>query len=330
MTAGGDVRGFYAALAIELPGWAGTDVSVRCFANPDAHAHEDRNPSCSVSTENGAWRCWSCEARGGAYDAALALGHTPRSAIDLMVSHGLTERRHEGRHARNSGLQPRAMPAPRPAVERAALAATDADVRRWHEALFSDHRRGRREAIAARRLWSEQTMRELELGHDGSRLTIPIRDARGCLRGVLRYLPGAEPKVLALAGSRMGLIPHPAGQPSGRILLVEGVADLIAARSRGWPAIAVPGARAWKTEWAQLFGGCDVTIAMDCDPAGREAARRIARDLRGVCAFRIADLDPGRSDGFDLTDWLAQRRIVDRQRRTPCTPCSSSKPTITR
>lgn len=93
---GGDVRGFYAALGIELPVSAAHDASVRCFANPDAHAHGDRHPSCSVSLETGAWRCWGCDARGGAYDAAIARGRTPREAMDLLVMHGLAERRGDG------------------------------------------------------------------------------------------------------------------------------------------------------------------------------------------------------------------------------------------
>ena len=52
---GADVRGFYQALGIELPGWAQREASVGCFANPDAHAHGDRDPSCSVNVETGAW-----------------------------------------------------------------------------------------------------------------------------------------------------------------------------------------------------------------------------------------------------------------------------------
>ena len=85
--------------------------------------------------------------------------------------------------------------------------------------------------------------------------------------------------MLALAGTRLGADPAPSLRARGRILLVEGVADMLAARSRGWPAIAVPGDHAWQARWAQLFASRNVTIAMDCDRAGRDAARRIARDL---------------------------------------------------
>ena len=35
---GADVRGFYQALGIELPGGAQHEAPVRCFADPDAHA----------------------------------------------------------------------------------------------------------------------------------------------------------------------------------------------------------------------------------------------------------------------------------------------------
>ena len=50
---GADVRGFYSALGIELPGWAQEEASIACFADPDAHARGDRDPSCSVNVETG-------------------------------------------------------------------------------------------------------------------------------------------------------------------------------------------------------------------------------------------------------------------------------------
>ena len=90
---GGDVRGFYEAIGVELPGWAHTEAPVRCFADPDAHQHQDRDASCSVNLQSGAFNCHGCGAHGGAYDAALAKGCSPREAIDLMITHGLTQRR---------------------------------------------------------------------------------------------------------------------------------------------------------------------------------------------------------------------------------------------
>ena len=51
--------------------------------------------------------------------------------------------------------------------------------------------------------------------------------------------------MLAVPGTRLGLIPHPAKETSDRILLVEGPPDMVAARS-GLPAIAIPGTNAWR------------------------------------------------------------------------------------
>jgi hypothetical protein len=46
-----DIRGYYAALGIQIPGWARTEASIRCFAGADAHQRGDRDPSCSVNLE---------------------------------------------------------------------------------------------------------------------------------------------------------------------------------------------------------------------------------------------------------------------------------------
>ena len=54
---GADIRGFYHQLGIQLPERPCIEASVRCFADPDAHRREDRDPSCSVNLISGAWKC---------------------------------------------------------------------------------------------------------------------------------------------------------------------------------------------------------------------------------------------------------------------------------
>ena len=134
--------------------------------------------------------------------------------------------------------------------------------------------------LRAERGWEPDTLRRLGVGFDGERITVPITDEHGALQGVLRLRVDAwqKPKVLAAAGSRLGLIPHPE-LVAGSVVLVEGPSDMLAARSAGLPAIAVPGTHAWRAEWASAFTGRDVTVVMDADRPGREAAVRIAADL---------------------------------------------------
>ena len=90
-----DVRAFYTTLGIELPGWPKLEAPIRCFAQPDAHNHNDRSPSCSVNLASGAWNCHGCGAHGGAYDAALAAGLTPRDAMELLIANGLAQPRRD-------------------------------------------------------------------------------------------------------------------------------------------------------------------------------------------------------------------------------------------
>ena len=314
---GADIRGYYQQLGIQLPQRARVEAPVRCFADPAAHRREDRDPSCSVNVINGAWQCHGCGARGGPYDAALAKGHTPRSAIDLMVAHALIERRARLCTARELLQTPGRPPqsavrshartrARKHLVARPTLRVTEQDISRWQAAL------SRCPSMLARltdeRGWRYDTIRVLEIGLDRGRITIPIRNARGQLRGVLRYQPEHtdRPKMLAVPGSRNGLVPHPAAEASNRILLVEGPPDMIAARSHGLPAIAVPGDHAWQHAWAQLLAGRKVTIVMDADRQGRAAAQRIVHDLAGHAHAQTVDLDHGRDDGYDFTDWLVE------------------------
>ena len=314
--AGADIRGYYQALGMQLPGWAQREASVSCFADPEAHRHGDRNPSCSVNLEHGAWHCHGCGASGGAYDAAKARGYTPRAAIDLMVRHGLVERR--SRHATAHGrvLSPTSVVTVRQPA-RPKLAVIESDVRHWQLALTEQTALIGR--LARERAWLYSTMWELGLGYDCGRITIPVRQPNHRLVGLLRYRPWpkpGQPKMLATAGSRRALLPHPNTERSQELLLVEGEPDMIAARSRGLPAIALPGVDAWQPEWSHLFTGCDVTIVMDADPEGRRAAERIADDLRGHADATVLDLTPERNDGYDLTDWLRENPRAGRRELT--------------
>jgi hypothetical protein len=217
---GADIRGFYQRLGVQLPKHPCFEASVRCFADPGAHRREDRDPSCSVNLVSGAWKCHACGAHGGAYDAAWRKGYTPRAAIDLMIAYGLTERRARLQTARellDASARPSQADSRRQAhtrarddvEERPALQVTEQDIARWQTALSRRH--SLLATLARERGWRYETISALELGHDCGRITIPIRDARGELQGLLRYQPkpAGRPKMLAELGSRVGLIPHP-------------------------------------------------------------------------------------------------------------------------
>jgi hypothetical protein len=314
---GADIRGFYTALGIPLPGWSTANAPTSCFADPRAHTRSDQHPSTSVDLITGAWCCHGCGATGGAYDAALTHGHTPRSAIELMITHRLIERRAQLSTAREL-ITTGSQAAPVRPNRRARQVCTDLDVRRWQRALSQHPAVIRR--LAHIRGWTRGAIDELQLGLDRGRVTIPIRDQTGRLVSLLRYQPGAKIKMRAAPGSRRVLYPHPAAVTDRRLLLVEGEPDRIAAHSHHLPAIAIPGVDAWQADWANLLVGHEVVIVLDCDHPGRACAQIIAQQLhRTRIPVEVLDLDPSRQDGYDLTNWLLDHptRSETLLRRTP-------------
>jgi hypothetical protein len=166
--------------------------------------------------------------------------------------------------------------------------------------------------------WSLSTLRWFGAGWTGERVTLPVYDAEGRLLTVLGYLPNGKPKMRALKGRGRHLFPAPErliSPVSGplNLWLVEGEPDAITARELDIPAVAVPGVSTWRDEWLDRFQGRRVTVCMDCDDQGRACAAERAVEFRraGIDA-RAVDLDPSRSDGFDLSDALVAARAEGR------------------
>jgi hypothetical protein len=160
--------------------------------------------------------------------------------------------------------------------------------------------------------WTERTLRSFRAGWDGTRVIFPVIGADRQVVGLVRYLPGGDPKSMAV-GERE-LFPAPESLLFGAdVWLVEGEPDAVSARELGMQAVAVPGVGKWRPEWAERFRGRRVTVCMDCDEQGRAAAAKRVRDLQGAGVdARGVDLHPGRSDGYDLGDALVAARSSGR------------------
>lgn len=161
--------------------------------------------------------------------------------------------------------------------------------------------------------WTMGALDALGVGWDGQRLTLPIYDEHHALINVCRYLPNGSPKMLGLSHRPRGLFPaierHDGTCP---VWLVEGEPDAITGWSINLPTVAVPGANGWRSEWASRFAGRDVVIVPDCDDPGRKLAGQIAMSLCGVAdSVRVVDLEPNRTDGYDLSDAVREGATAD-------------------
>lgn len=298
------VADLYAQLGIELHTGETAEALARCFAAPEHHADGDRHPSASVNLKSGAWICHGCGARGGAYDAARTQGHTPRSAMALLITHNLAKPRNPT-HPPNS--EPTAPPrrakrsAPPP-----ARTITSSEIDLFQQQLLDQPALLSR--LAAERRITRATITMFQLGLDRGRITIPITNRNDRLTGLLRWQPfdrTSGAKMLAHPGTRRELFPPPETIAAEHLLICEGEPDALAAHSAGLPAVAIPGIASWKPAWAGRFHGHTVTVVLDCDFVGRQCAEHILQDLTaaGITATGV-DLAPSRSDGYDLTDHL--------------------------
>jgi DNA primase len=110
-------------------------------------------------------------------------------------------------------------------------------------------------------------------------------------------------------------------------LLVEGPPDMISARSKGLPAIAVSGDDVWNPDWAQMFTARIITVALDSDAAGRAASVRIPSDVNHVgAAVSDFDLAPERADGYDLADWHVVNTLNAQDFVTATRTCTRTRP----
>lgn len=277
---GSRAREFYSRIGVPLPERGGDELSVRCFARPEAHSHDDRRPSCSVNVLTGLFCCQGCGAKGNAYQAAIVLGWSERDAIKLSQDHGLSQE-----------------------VEREkAKMPGERQLRKWREQLQTSPK------VLARltdvKGWTIPGMVRCGLGWDGERVTFPVRNHKLKCVGVVRYLPGGRPKSLALPGSKRMLFPAPEVTNRKRpLFIVEGEPDAVAVWSCGHQAVAVPGTGSWRTDWVQRLVGRQVIVIADCDPQGRELAAKLVREIPRA---RRMELAPWRSDGYDIGDLVLE------------------------
>jgi hypothetical protein len=289
---GGSVIEFFGELGVTLADNGMGEAPVSCFANADAHRHGDRNRSCSVNLGTGQWHCHGCGERGNAYHAAVKLGLSERRARELAQRHRLFM---EGKSKQQR----------KPAQK----VPSETQLRKWREQLAASPKVIER--LTELKGWTPAAMRLLRLGWDGERVVFPVRNEKEKIVGVVRYLPGGNPKSLGVG--KRGLFPAPELiGPAHPLFVVEGEPDAVSVWSLGLRGVAVPGAHSWQHAWAARLGGRRLVVLCDCDVEGRKLAGQLGA-LRwgemGAARALVVDLEPGALDGRDVGDWVAAAAV---------------------
>lgn len=215
-------------------------------------------------------------------------------------------------------------------------------IRKWQKALGADTdiAKAARLYLTGRGL-TDETIEAAEFGLQGKRLILPIRGADGTVVSARYRIVGREGK----AGNWRPF-PHPKlkreddptksvtyGPPTRLYGLWELVQDTengtVSADGLKRPVwivggefdrltlvqtgeLAVTGTSGEgalpRLEDAKALAGRDLYIVLDCDPAGRRAARKWAAACVkiGANSARVLDLSAERADGYDISDYFAE------------------------
>lgn len=130
---------------------------------------------------------------------------------------------------------------------------------------------------------TDETVRSYLLGYDWERqaVTIPYLNALGEVRSLRwRNLKDhRQPKYMQPKGEHLHLF-HVTNTNKPKVWVAEGEFDTMILNQMGMPAVGIPGANAFREEWAYLFAYCDqVTVVFDGDEAGQDAARNLTHRL---------------------------------------------------
>ena len=268
--------------------------------------HDDKVPSANVNVNTTAWFCHACGAKGSVLDLVMKRDNIEYKEALAIVGEA-------------AGMPPptldrkgngQAGPAV-PSAKAAGVKLTEEMVKGWHEAAlrnadlmrwFTEHRG-----------YTVETVDKYQLGWDGTRVTIPIRDAAGKLVNVRRYLrdsKGSQGKMLGFAPgfNEARLFPIDA-LSDAEIILVEGEWDAMLLRQYGFNAMSVTsGAGIFNNEWVELFSDKQVTICYDNDKAGQDGAIAVATKLSTnlLATVLIAQI-PGLPEKGDVTDFFVEQ-----------------------
>lgn len=267
--------------------------------------HEDKNPSFGYNFEKDIYNCFSCEAKGDLI--ALWSHHKSLGEKDGFKAFCEAFNIQSAKTPQKISENPKSTSIPKIISEKDWQRISPLP-EPW--------------AVQCREKfgWSSEVIKRFDLrlhisALAGVRIAIPIRNDRGKLRNIRRYLPNAKTTDEKVISWRKGygaarLFPPPSEWGESPVYLCEGEKDTLCALSNGLNAVTqTAGVKTWKTEFDKHFDELDVVICYDADEPGQENAERVAKKLvttaKSVRLLKWPEyMGCTKNHGQDLTDFF--------------------------
>lgn len=285
---------FYSAQGLVLYG-SGPERTAHC------PFHDDTVRSFCINVETGLWVCQGCGQKGDEftfYQLMHGVGFSQAKAelakltgVDVGMSIG----------SASNPQRDNVIPFAKPKIELSPI--PESEVESYHKALLE--REKALMFLQEEKGLTIDTIATYQLGYDGERIVIPIRDEQGAIRNLRRYHSVKKPKMLPYRTGYGDVRFFPIeALESAELVLCEGEWDCMLARQMDIPAIAhTGGANTWKDEWNPLFAGKRVWICYDHDDAGKTGAEKVGQALAKVAEVRVIKL-PVTEEHEDFSDWI--------------------------
>lgn len=239
--------------------------------------HEDNKPSLSINVSKGLFKCHACDEHGTAVKLlAKELNYSEaiiRYELDYLKEHS-------------------------------PIAYDPNDN---HKSLLSYNKL--MEHVTKVRHWSLEVIEREQIGWDGKRITIPIKNIFGDTVNIRKYKPKSGPtdyKVINTKGCGKARLYGLQGlKPKlDRVFICEGEPDWLCLTSQGYTVLtSTAGAKHFDVTWAAFFIGQNISIIFDNDDAGKAGGSKIARCI-GSGAKSIRLLTERLKEKEDLTDYV--------------------------
>jgi 5S rRNA maturation endonuclease (ribonuclease M5) len=287
------------------------DGEQRLFCPICEDPRRSKSPSASINADGGMWNCLTGNHGGQITDLVADL--TKNNGFDIRAA------RMKGQHMDpdyKASTNERLNAARGKGVGVTPLPDED-QIEKWVEALLSN--KPKLTALMEQRGFERSTVVDWQLGFDGDRYTIPIREADGELVNVRRYRlnAGTSDKMLNLPGHGAAHIYRPDILDENKdIVITEGETDCILLNQYGVPAVThTAGAGTFKPQWGSQFIDKNVWICYDVDDAGRKGAAKVKGILETFAENVFVMQLPLQAKGADVTDYLHKEGHTEREFR---------------
>lgn len=258
--------------------------------------HKETEPSFSINTESGVYRCFGCNETGNIIRLVRHMEHLESKAANKFILKYYNISEAELKKKDNAPTAP----IPQEIIER-------------HKEILAKYPNIRQRLKDD---WgiSDETINRLQIGFDGERVTFPVLTKDGACWNVRKYkfdTPGKD-KVISFVNSEGKKYGQSRLYPLGNLMseekevwLCEGEKDTTVAIDRGLNAITnTTGAGTFLDEWGVLFKGKKVYTVYDNDEAGIRGAEKVKRIVGPFAEFvKNIKLDV-ENEKEDLTDYF--------------------------